>query len=357
MDKSVWSLLRNLESHDAIADWFNRIHNKKLSSMRAKEIVSSSRQAREYFRNSSLADYSVKPLLTFYGVSSLTKAVTLLFSRASGECSLTKGHGLSTSAWSEILRGELSDGLRNIPKLKVEVTKGLFSDFLRHSHNRTCIHVDSSAVQWRIHYPTLPENCAISFEEILSKIPDLNWQYTESFGVQSTLGRVNKLKYGAEGEFRMNFYKSASCKAIDTSYAQVGFDRLETPVSKEVLVEFKHPKLEIFPIQLLHRSNEGFPVPSLYVAPAFQGGFCLSELGVLYVLSYFTGMLARYFPTHWISLIQGDQGDIVWPLLSSAQDYVQAAYPKLVYELVQDALQNSFFENLHLQAVDAGPDW
>jgi hypothetical protein len=50
-------------------------------------------QAREFFRNSDAAANSVKPLLTFYGVASLVRALTLLLRRDGGEeCLATRFH-------------------------------------------------------------------------------------------------------------------------------------------------------------------------------------------------------------------------------------------------------------------------
>ena len=49
-------------------------------------------------------------------------------------------------------------------------------------------------------------------------------------------------------------------------------------------------------------------------------------------------MLVRYYPTHWTSLVQGENGDIYWPILNRAQNYVENIYPELVLELINDIL-------------------
>jgi len=39
------------------------------------------------------------------------------------------------------------------------------------------------------------------------------------------------------------------------------------------------------------------------------------RLCITYVVGYVLGMLARYFPTHWVSVAQGNKGDSLWPTL------------------------------------------
>ena len=127
----VWQNLRPLESFDNVKTWFYKIHGRTLSSRRASEIVCAAKQAREYFRNAKQADYSVRSLLTFYGVASLSRSVTLLLNKNNGEEVLTKGHGLEVSKWSDVLSGEISEALRNLGGLEVKTCHGLFEDFLK----------------------------------------------------------------------------------------------------------------------------------------------------------------------------------------------------------------------------------
>ena len=57
------------------------------------------------------------------------------------------------------------------------------------------------------------------------------------------------------------------------------------------------------------------------------------------MVAYVLGMLTRYYPTHWIALIQGDKGDAMWPTINRAQHFVETSYPELVIELVHDLLK------------------
>jgi FKBP-type peptidyl-prolyl cis-trans isomerase (trigger factor) len=49
MENEVWQQLLSLESRDIVQQWYMQINHKELNMRRAKEINSSSKQAREYF--------------------------------------------------------------------------------------------------------------------------------------------------------------------------------------------------------------------------------------------------------------------------------------------------------------------
>jgi hypothetical protein len=132
--------------------WFKKIHAREINARRAKEITAAAKQAREFFRNSHASDNSVKPLLTFYGVASLTRALTLLLRRGGGEEGLTRGHGLETVEWSKQLSGDLSTGLAALNGLKIRSCAGLFLDLAQDTKNRRSMHVRSGAVDWRFNY-------------------------------------------------------------------------------------------------------------------------------------------------------------------------------------------------------------
>ena len=81
-------------------------------------------------------------------------------------------------------------------------------------------------------------------------------------------------------------------------------------------------------------------IPNLRLAVPFPGRARFSQLCITYMISYALGMLVRYYPTHWISLINGGKGDLLWPTINRAQQYVEAAYPELVAEYVTFAMDN-----------------
>ena len=59
-----------------------------------------------------------------------------------------------------------------------------------------------------------------------------------------------------------------------------------------------------------------------------------------HMISYALGMLVRYYPTHWMALIHGGRGDLLWPTINRAHRYVEIVYPKLAAEYIEYAADN-----------------
>jgi hypothetical protein len=47
------------------------------------------------------------------------------------------------------------------------------------------------------------------------------------------------------------------------------------------------------------------------------------------MLSYFLGMLVRYFPSRWIALLRNEKGDVAQPILIAAVNAIETDYPIL----------------------------
>ena len=72
MDK-IWHKLLDYESRDLIERFIETKHQRRASARQVNEISSNFIQAREYFRNTENSNLSVKPLLLYYGVNSLSR--------------------------------------------------------------------------------------------------------------------------------------------------------------------------------------------------------------------------------------------------------------------------------------------
>ena len=77
-------------------------------------------------------------------------------------------------------------------------------------------------------------------------------------------------------------------------------------------------------------------IPNLYVTTPLDNGARISQIGMVYILAYILGMLARYFPTHWIALGRSEKGDALWPSINAAIHYIEKVYPQLVWEFILD---------------------
>lgn len=339
MDQRIRQHLLTLESRDLTRQWFQRLHERELNARRAREINAASRQAREYFRNAGNSDYSVRPLLTFYGVASLSRALILLFKRDGGEEGLTSGHGLRTIDWGNVLSGRLFPGLKSLGDLKIEIRSGLFLDLLEATENTTALHVNSSGIDWSLGYTIPDKGDKVSLVDVFNRVPGLKQDYVDG-ALNPRCASVNKMTYAEEEGFSAKV-KRDSFTDFEELYAEMGYnishDQKWCDVTCNSGTLHKNP-----PLLVNNYIKKTFgSIPGLHMAAPFPSGMNLSQLGLVYLISFSLGMLVRYYPTHWISLIQGSTGDALWPTINRAQNLVESHYPELVIELIHHSLSST----------------
>ena len=98
---------------------------------------------------------------------------------------------------------------------------------------------------------------------------------------------------------------------------------------------------------------------SMTMVNCFPNGDRLSEYIKLYLISYILGMLSRYFPSRWMSLIQNDVGSIAQPLLAKAVRAVETAFVTEFAQQIAVILDDSSFfgEHFELQDQMIADDW
>jgi hypothetical protein len=347
MNSEIWQQLLSLENRDITHQWFKQIHSRELSARRAREINAAAKQGREYFRNANSSNYSVRPLLTFYGVASLSRSLLLMLKANGGEEGLTASHGLETVSWGNTMSGDIAIGLQGLRDLKIRTRSGLFSDFVTHTNNRISLHVNSSGVNWRLPYdiPSLGQEFSVA--DLLSRIPDLHKDYSNVSNVVR-YASIDQMAYSKDAGF------SAKIRAEPFSQFQDVYERLgytATPDSDWVTLTCDADtfanNLPLFIHTYIHKTFGS--IPSLYISEPFPEGARYSQLCITYMVSYILGMLVRYYPTHWISLIQGEKGDSLWPTINRAQQLVEQSFPELVTELLSDILKERESEKLHAE--------
>ncbi len=332
MNSEVWQQLLSLESRDVTSQWFNRIHGRELNTRRAKEINASAKQAREYFTNASNSNYSVRPLLTFYGVASLSRALILLLRREGGEETLTGSHGLESVNWGATFSGEGGKGLADLSNLKIRTTNGLFDDLVKQTQNKIALHIHSAAVDWSIDYD-IPQTAAeITLGDLLSRLPDLSRDFREISNA-ALFSSVHELKYTKESGFSLKV-KSETFSSMLSFYKDAGYvistNNEWTDLHCDAAILEAHTPLFIHSyIQKVFGA-----IPELHVSVPFQGKVYYSQICITYMTAYVLGMLVRYYPTQWISLINGEKGDAWWPTLNRAQQFVESSYPEIVIEMI-----------------------
>jgi len=351
MNSEIWQQLLSLESRDITSKWFAEIHSRELNARHAKEINSAAKQAREYFRNAANSNYSVRPLLTFYGVASLSRSLLLLLKKNGGEESLTGSHGLETTDWGSTMSGEVAKGLKNLGSLKIRTRNGLFSDFVTQTDNRISIHVNSSGVDWHVCYDVPASGIELTLQDLFSRIPDLQRDFG-NISHSLKYAPINEMTYSGDSGFRAKVRKD-QFGTFRSYYESVGYSLVDEAncVVLTADAETFRKNLPLFIHSYIHKMFGS--IPTLYISEPFWSESRYSQLCITYMVSYFLGMLVRYYPTHWVSLTQGDKGDEWWPTVNRAQQFVEQSFPELVVELIGDVLKEAKEKRAQQHGADA----
>lgn len=201
------------------------------------------------------------------------------------------------------------------------------------------MHIRSARSDWWVEYDLPEKGEELTFESLLSRIPDLSSAYSCG-STKVDCASVNMMTYSDREGF-MARVSTDQLAGFEDAYSGVGYEVKNDGAWSEIRAE-----QEIFTgniPQFVHTYlNKGFGViPSLYIAKPFVCGSRYSQLAITYVLSYFLGMLTRYFPTHWVALLNGSRGDGMWPVINTAQHYVDTSFPEMVIELIYDRLDKA----------------
>lgn len=335
MDRKLWESLQRFESRDYLARDYNKKHGRSLNAHRSHEIGSCFAQGREYFASASTSSDTVKPLLLYYGVASLARGATLLKSREKREESLTPGHGLVTVEWPKVLH----DGIANVLNLAVQATKGTFSEFVGAIGN-------CQTYSWRqqdncngffrndfgeVKY--LRDSSTITLGDLLSREKDLAAEYeiaNDGWG-NTDFGRVVAL----DNALRVIFMPTSHVD-VASAIQSYGF-----PANATVSLK---PMANNLPIQTIVVDITASGEDRKKVAPLafdqdkevgwlvrpFSNHDNMIDIHRMYIEAFIVGMLSRYFPSKWMSLLRSEKGDIARSVILAAVARIEAKFPQLI---------------------------
>lgn len=321
-----WNKLLEFESRDLIGRYFSLKHSRKASTRQISEISANFIQGREYFRNALNAAITVKPLLLYYGVASLTRGLILAGSPQISEASMKPAHGLETSNWQEALAKS------KFGELAVSVKKGTFNEMLTATANRGYFKHNTSAIDWHVDYPVPGENLRFTFDDLIQTMPDLENEYyiwcQKPFHRLVTSGF--KSKSGDIKEFVV-YPPKKDPEAIEYIFpkSSVFINKLDDS-GPLMTIETTGAYIPHFSQKFVHGFGAG--LREIHLTRPINYSIYLSPLAQLYAASFYMGMLSRYFPSIWIGLGRTQKGDAIYPLFSKIIEIVELYFPAVVVE-------------------------
>ena len=335
MKSNPWHEITRFESHDLVQSWYETTHGRKPNAAKTSQINAFFTQGREYFTNAASADMSVKPLLLYYGVLSLSRGTILLRDTVKKEESLKKKHGLEVFKWEETLK----HGIKNLLELQIRANDGTFRELVDACPNKHQEHC--------FYYPTKTEvvvdhdlgSIGFSNDDSLLSLGDLLSRLMQTtFDYQAITGRNSKWFPLVITVHSTETHLALISPHILTDLQELVDDKsvsvIPTPRSWPNIVPDNIPQLCLvirheaenahqkkFPV--FHRTRGQWMTGIL----DFPNGDKLSEFFKLYLTSYMLGMLARYYPSKWMTLLRNSPGDFTQPLLIKAIEAIESDFP------------------------------
>lgn len=325
----AWEYLSNYESYTLVKqDYFGR-HGRSPNTQAAREISAPFVHARSYFTSASNADPTVKPLLLYYGVVSLSRALTLLLSRGLRESTLAPSHGLRVISWL----GELSKERFDVADLKIGVTEaGSFRDLARATKQVSLVRANQSSINYIALNDDIATGMEYSLGDILSRIPELSDQHFRWRGVRDCFRGT----FHTDPESNTAIFGILKSSVIDRQQTdrllnncELGFTD-ETPSSAHYS---GRNSVEALPAMTDKAGHLG--IGDLYISSRYPGSSSLSKTSAAFALSYILGMLVRYYPTQWTALIKSQVSDDAVPTLMSSIDYIETRFPGFVKDFIE----------------------
>ncbi len=330
MKDKIWNKLLEFETRDLVERFIKKRHQRDASARQILEISSNFIQGREYFLNSRRADISVKPLLQYYGVSALTRGLILAISPQMSEAAMKPSHGLDSLNWQENL------SKKNFEDLTVKIGKGTFYEMLTATSNKTYFKHNSSGVSWKINFDIPTIGTEIRFVDLLQTISDFSEVYeiwTEQklcFLQLATFKTYTDLK---EYEYTVTKPKIDNGEIAKIFLKEHFGDYSIKESGNQIIIRTSDKFIPQFSQRFLDHFNMG--IGEIVLTKNASKNLELNTLGQLYSLSFFLGMLSRYFPSIWISLGRTEKGDAIYPLFIKAIEIIEKHFPQTILEFLE----------------------
>lgn len=331
MPAPQWDLLTNHESFELIKRDYSIRHGRTPNNRHALEIAAPFTHARSYFRAAQAAESTVKPLLLYYGVVSLSRGLTLMLSRGLREAALAPSHGLSVKDWGS----ELCKDNPDFAALRVEVNAaGSFLELAQATGFKSLLRSNSSTVNYPYTHPSVGAGAMFSLGDVVSRLPAL--QDHCSRWRDAICCAPFKFEKINDQEVHVRLQKPqwpwATSLAPDTWLSGTAF-RFEAETPEQVV--FTGPDdTEKGPGITDHVDQTIFGIGDLWMTAPYPGGPTISKISTLFLLSYMLGMLVRYYPMQWTALIRSQIADAALPTLAAAVEVIEQEFPRLVLDFL-----------------------
>ena len=278
------------------------------------------------------ADRIVKPLLVYYGVLSLSRALILFLTPGLNENNLSQSHGLSVVSWGEELNRQDGD----IASLTVRINaKGSFRELMEATGYMALLRCNLSVPNFVFTFDRPADGAEFTLGDMLARFPEIVETYTR-------------------WKPNLHMVKLSGWEALPDNGRKV---QISTPYTVDDVKRIFGKDFEVLQVSgttsyLRFEPNEKLPnvtdvsgswsIGDLVVLSKLPAGIELSKISSYFCISYMLGMMVRYYPSHWISINHNIRFGEALPSLAAALEQIEEDFVRLVVEFLEPP------KNLHI---------
>jgi hypothetical protein len=254
-----------------------------------------------------------------------------MFLKGVRESTLSASHGLQTGDWSGVFAAANPDvGTISIRTL----AHGAFAEFVNATSNISLLTANSSKPNFAYPHPSIAVGTSISLNDLVSRIPEIGEQYTRWQGLPNFCP-VDMQSSPPTADVRVN--QKLHGLPVDRAFVESFFNTSTLVFQSDQNNQFWYKvsnKISDLPPLWDHR-NQAFGIVGDYVLLKNFGGQQFSKASAILALAYVMGMLVRYYPSKWMSLVRNEIGDAGVPTILAAIDYVEETFPQSILEFFE----------------------
>jgi hypothetical protein len=325
--------IRFFESQEIVRLRYHDLHGRQPNSAKARSIALHVEQGANFIESATLSPISIRPLLQYYGVAALARAVTIFRSIDRVESTLTPGHGLHVENWSVL--GEAHTG-RGFADLTVQIKAGLFSDLNAATDGLSYFYANSSGPNWPIRLGRVPGGSELNFADLLGLLPDLWQEHSAWTGAKHQRFVLEGVNAAPEKTPKQLTWKIGTQGTPDQAASLFPGQEIEPSAMGSGIQVFTSADPLCQPVQL-HRGS--FGIGDVFLVPPIGTKVSLSTIEIYCVASYVMSMLCRYRLSDWLAVWRGEKGDIARPVFERAMDLIQEHYLQICSDLMEAGAQ------------------
>jgi hypothetical protein len=267
--------------------------------------------------------------LLYYGVLALSRALILTLEPRITENTLKGSHGWKVKNWPFVLKSKAFEDL------ELEFVGGSISELLIATGNDNYLRAGTNMVNWKSHLSPPSTGQVIRLKEFFHFLPDLSLEYYKWVGSSLPHAIISSIKRNEESglvEVKMNRhnvdegllehlfpieYAKSRYISFDESYAFVTYQNLNWAPN------------------ITQKWDGPFGLGDTCVVPVLRNDVGFNVLGTMFSISYAFGMMARYYPSSWISLRRLEKGDKAYPLIQKTLKFIEEKYPLAVLDFLK----------------------